>query len=330
MDRPLSARPEVSDAATRPRPHRPRPRADPGRPASTTRTPGTTDTAATGTHRRADRRRPRADARGRRPGRARPGRPLGSPEPGAPDLDGAVGPGGVSGPPGRTSPRAPPARRPAAEPTSRATGASAEDDVPYGLRTAAAWSWRLIVVIAGFYVLLYAAAYIAVVVVPVIVALLLAALLQPGAAGLVRRGWPRSLAAFAMLLVGLAVVAGIITLVVERFIAGFTDLADAGQRGHRAGADLRRPHLPDHPGPARGRGGPAAGDPGRQPGHPRLRARSPPPRPSARCSPASSWRCSRSSSSSRTAGRSGCGWSACSRATPAPTSTRPPAGRGGR
>jgi len=54
---------------------------------------------------------------------------------------------------------------------------------------------------------------------------MLAALLQPGAAALVRHGWPRSLAAFAMLLVGLAVVSGIITLVVERFNAGFNDLA---------------------------------------------------------------------------------------------------------
>ena len=51
--------------------------------------------------------------------------------------------------------------------------------------------------------------------VPLVVALLLAALLQPGAAALVRRGWPRSLAALTMLLVGLLVVAGIITLVVE-------------------------------------------------------------------------------------------------------------------
>jgi predicted PurR-regulated permease PerM len=100
-----------------------------------------------------------------------------------------------------------------------------EAAVPTGLRTAAAYSWRFIVVIAGFYVLLYAAAYVAVVVVPVIVALLLAALLQPGAANLVRRGWPRSLAAFAMLIVGLGAVAGIITLVVERFSAGFSDLA---------------------------------------------------------------------------------------------------------
>src|SRR3954469_21492899 len=154
--------------------------------------------------------------------------PLGSPEPGAADVTGGIGGGGISGPPDGGRPQRPPQRglRAAAP---RRTGA--EDDVPFGLRTAAAWSWRVIVVIAGFYVLLYAAAYIAVVVVPVIVALLLAALLQPGAAGLVRRGWPRALAALAMLLVGLAVVAGIITLVIERFNAGFADLAAQVSQG---------------------------------------------------------------------------------------------------
>src|SRR6476661_8639387 len=138
-----------------------------------------------------------------RDGAGRP--PLGSPERGAPDVDGVVGPGGVGGPP--------------------------EAGVPNGLRTAASWSWRFIVVIAGFYVLLYAAAYVAVVVVPVIVALLLSALLQPGAAYLVRKGWPRALAAFTMLIVGLGVVAGIITLVVERFTAGFSDLAKQVSEG---------------------------------------------------------------------------------------------------
>jgi len=153
--------------------------------------------------------------------------PLGSPEPGAPDID---TPGGVSGPPDGGRPH-----RPAERSRRLMTGAdrrsAPEDGVPFGLRTAAAWSWRLIVVLAGFYVLLYAAAYVAVVVVPVIVALLLAALLQPGAASLVRRGWPKGLAASAMLLVGLAVVAGIITLVVERFNAGFVDLADQVSEG---------------------------------------------------------------------------------------------------
>src|SRR3954452_20957630 len=74
--------------------------------------------------------------------------PLGSPEPGAPDLDGAVGPGGVSGPPegGRPHRRGERARRLMTGQRSEARG-SAEADVPYGLRTAAAWSWRIIVVL---------------------------------------------------------------------------------------------------------------------------------------------------------------------------------------
>jgi predicted PurR-regulated permease PerM len=155
--------------------------------------------------------------------------PLGSPEPGAPDLDGSLGPGGVSGPREGGRPHRPGERhRSLLTPPRRAR---IEDGVPTALRTAAAWSWRLLVVVAGLYGLLYAMAYVAVVVVPVIVALLLAALLQPGAAALVRHGWPRSLAAFAMLLVGLGVVAGIITLVVNRVIAGFADLADQVSEG---------------------------------------------------------------------------------------------------
>jgi predicted PurR-regulated permease PerM len=154
--------------------------------------------------------------------------PLGSPATGAVDLDGTLGPGGVSGPPARRSPEGGAPRRPRSAPPRRS---AAEDDVPFGLRTAAAWAWRVIVVIAGGYVLLYAAASIAVVVVPVIVALLLAALLQPGAAALAKRGWPPSLASLTMLVVGLGVVSGIVTLVVQQVSAGFSDLAEQVNEG---------------------------------------------------------------------------------------------------
>ncbi|OMQ14385.1 AI-2E family transporter, partial [Modestobacter sp. VKM Ac-2676] len=92
-------------------------------------------------------------------------------------------------------------------------------------------SWRAVVVVAAGYLLLRAAGYVAVVLVPVFVALLLAALLQPGAAWLRRRGWPTSLAALTMLVVGLGVVAGIITLVVEEFVAGYDDLAEQVGQG---------------------------------------------------------------------------------------------------
>ncbi|MCO7218833.1 AI-2E family transporter [Klenkia sp. PcliD-1-E] len=148
----------------------------------------------------------------------------GSPDPAAPDSDVADG---VSGPPRVGGPPPVPAHR------DRATGSllasehprPAADEVPNGLRVTAAWSWRVIAIGAALYLLLLGLAYVAVVVVPVVVALLLAALLQPGAAFLIRHRWPKSLAALLMLLVGLGVVAGIVTLVVEQFAAGYDDLA---------------------------------------------------------------------------------------------------------
>src|ERR1700712_5247625 len=143
--------------------------------------------------------------------------PLGAPAEDAPDVDGLAT--GVSGPPAGGRPRADrPRSHLRREPPI-------EGSVPAGLRLAAAWSWRVLVVLVALFALVWTASYLAVVVVPVLVALLVAALLQPGAAALVHRRWPRSLAAAAMLIVGLGVFAGIITLVVEQIGAGFADLA---------------------------------------------------------------------------------------------------------
>jgi predicted PurR-regulated permease PerM len=103
--------------------------------------------------------------------------------------------------------------------------------VPSGLKVAAAWAWRLIIVGAALYVLLQMFDALLEVFTPVLVALLLAALLQPGAAALVRRRWPRSLAALTMLLVGLLFVAGIITLVVNRIVADWSTLTSQVSQG---------------------------------------------------------------------------------------------------
>jgi predicted PurR-regulated permease PerM len=151
--------------------------------------------------------------------------PLGSPEPGAPDVDSPAG--GVSGPPAGTGRRGAAAGRRA----GRGGTAGDGDTVPSGLRIAAAWSWRVILVGGLLYLLLQVVGLLMEVVVPVIVALLLAALLQPGAAALVKRRWPRSLAALLMLLVGVAVVAGIITLVVNRIVSDWDSLTSQISRG---------------------------------------------------------------------------------------------------
>ncbi|MGY1856370.1 AI-2E family transporter [Modestobacter sp. SYSU DS0290] len=153
----------------------------------------------------------------------------GSPHPDAPDVD---VPGGVSGPPRPGGPPPAPGQdRSRGSLFGPETPRTPDHEVPNGLRIAAAWSWRAIVVVAAGYLLLRAAGYVAVVLVPVFVALLLAALLQPGAAWLRRRGWPTSLASLTMLVVGLGVVAGIITLVIEEFVAGYDDLAEQVGQG---------------------------------------------------------------------------------------------------
>ena len=147
--------------------------------------------------------------------------PLGSPEPGAVDVEDAPP---ISGPP--DAPRTGGRRQ-----FLRGGTDVGGDAVPSSLRIAAAWSWRVIVIGALIYLLLRGIDLLLEVFVPVLVAVLLAALLQPGAAALVKRRWPRSLAAFAMLLVGILIVAGIITLVVNRVVADWHSLTGQISQG---------------------------------------------------------------------------------------------------
>lgn len=105
------------------------------------------------------------------------------------------------------------------------TDESGDAAVPDGIRTAAAWSWRFLFIVAAVATLLYLLVQLSVVVIPVVVALLLAALLQPAAAWLTARGWPRSLSAAVVLVGGIAVVSGIIWLVVAQISDSFSVLS---------------------------------------------------------------------------------------------------------
>lgn len=103
--------------------------------------------------------------------------------------------------------------------------------VPRSLRVAAGWSWRLLLVVAGFAAVLWALARLHSVVIPAAIALLLAALLQPAVAWLRRHGVHRTLAAVIVLVGGLILVAGTLTLVITEFINNYSDLADRTQAG---------------------------------------------------------------------------------------------------
>ncbi|GAA3450222.1 AI-2E family transporter [Dactylosporangium matsuzakiense] len=110
-------------------------------------------------------------------------------------------------------------------------GPTVDDGIPRGVRVAGAWSWRVVLFVAAVYLLLRLLGALSVVVIPVAVALLLAALFEPAAAGLRRRGVNRSVAAGLVLVSGLALVGGGLTLIVQTFISQLDDLAEQVGQG---------------------------------------------------------------------------------------------------
>ncbi|MDO5697001.1 MAG: AI-2E family transporter [Dermatophilus congolensis] len=101
--------------------------------------------------------------------------------------------------------------------------------VPLGLKEAAAWSWRILLVAALVYVGARALAQVPIVTIPFITSLLLAAVLTPVRRWLhVKCRIPHSLAAFIALLIGVTAIVGIFTFIVAqvranapRMIEGF-------------------------------------------------------------------------------------------------------------
>ena len=107
-----------------------------------------------------------------------------------------------------------------------------DQEVPYGLRIAAAWAWRLIILAIAVAAILWLVGRLQTVLIPLAIALLLSALLSP-AANFLRR-WvrlPRSLAAGLVLLLGIAAVAGTLTLVISQFVDGFPGLSEKASTG---------------------------------------------------------------------------------------------------
>lgn len=111
------------------------------------------------------------------------------------------------------------------QPTSSAPRRSA-DSVSWGVRVAAAWSWRLVAVVVALAVLGTVLSRLSEVVIPVAVSLLLAALLTPAVGWLQGRGVPRGLATALVLIGGIALLGGVLTFVVQAFINGVPDLVD--------------------------------------------------------------------------------------------------------
>jgi putative heme transporter len=104
------------------------------------------------------------------------------------------------------------------------------DRVPWSLRLAASIAWRALVVALAVAVLAAVLARLRVIVVPVAVALLLATFLVPPARWLRARGWPRALAALAVVFAALSLV-GVAALALVPPIASDVGQLDVSVEG---------------------------------------------------------------------------------------------------
>ncbi|HKV22060.1 MAG TPA: AI-2E family transporter [Mycobacterium sp.] len=101
-----------------------------------------------------------------------------------------------------------------------------DDAVPPLIRKAAAWAWRLLVIIALAVAVLWVVRRLELIVVPVALALMVSALMIPAVDFLDRRGAPRGGAVALVLLTGMALVGGILTFVVSQFVTGLPGLVE--------------------------------------------------------------------------------------------------------
>lgn len=99
--------------------------------------------------------------------------------------------------------------------------------MPRGLRTAAGWSWRILVIIAVAAVVIWLVIQFRLVVIPLLISILLAALLVPFSQWLQRHRWPKWAAVAASMLGAIALVGGLVTLVVFQVRGGWDELVDA-------------------------------------------------------------------------------------------------------
>jgi putative heme transporter len=107
----------------------------------------------------------------------------------------------------------------------------AHDDVPFALRIAASWAWRLGLVLIVSGALVWLLSHISLLIIPLMIAGLLASLLAPVTNWLARHRIPRGLAVAFTILGFLGLIGGALALVGRQLVAGFAALWDEVLQG---------------------------------------------------------------------------------------------------
>lgn len=97
--------------------------------------------------------------------------------------------------------------------------------IPYGMRLAGAWSWRLLLVLGVVAVVVFLIIQLRLIIIPVLVAVLLSALLVPFSNVLQRYSWPKWLAVTTAMLSAIFAVGGLLTLGIAQIVRGSDELA---------------------------------------------------------------------------------------------------------
>ena len=111
-----------------------------------------------------------------------------------------------------------------AAPGRAVTDRELDQDIPYGVRIAASWSWRLGLIILMAAALVWLLSRVSFLLIPVMVAALLAGLLSPVKNWLRRNRVPNGLAVALTVLGFIGLVGGALALVGRQLVAGFSEL----------------------------------------------------------------------------------------------------------
>ena len=106
-------------------------------------------------------------------------------------------------------------------------------DIPYGIVVAAAWSWRVLLIITMSAVAVWLLSHVSLLVIPLLIAALLATLLQPAHRLLLKLKFPPVLSSLTLTVILVLVVAALLTLAGQQLAVGFATMQASVSRGIR-------------------------------------------------------------------------------------------------